>query len=114
MGRMTLPFMMVVVLIGILYMELLIILVGLALAVFVWLTTPRRYEIFRDRLVIGYGMPRRSAFPLADVMTTDVVSMPLGGTRLVIRRHKGRPLILSPDDPEEFKQQLDWALGTPG
>ena len=37
----------------------LLILVGLAVGAYSWLTSPRQYRIYPDALVIFYGMPRR-------------------------------------------------------
>ena len=99
---------------GILYGNLLIFLVGLGLALFVWLTTPRRYDLFRDRLVVSYGKPRRSVVSLSEIENTDVVSLPVGGTRLIVRRKRGRPLVLSPEDPHGFQEELEKALAPLG
>ncbi len=113
-GRATLPLMGVVAIAGILYGNLLIFLVGLGLALFVWLTTPRRYDLFRDRLMVSYGKPRRSVVSLSDIENADVVSLPVGGTRLIVRRKRGRPLVLSPEDPQGLQEELEKALGPPG
>ena len=55
--NLTLIFSLVVAVIGIMGQPLLFV-IGVGVAIYSWLTTPKQYLIYRDALVIVYGRPR--------------------------------------------------------
>lgn len=88
---------------------LLLILLGLAMAAFSWLTTPRAYYIYRDALVIAYGTPRTKAIPFAEISHLELLALPIG-ERLRLRLLSGRREMLIPRDNAVFQQHLERAL----
>ena len=87
----------------------LLILLGLAMAAFSWLTTPRAYFIYRDALVIAYGTPRTKAIPFAEISHLELLALPIG-ERLRLRLLSGRREMLIPRDNALFQQHLEQAL----
>lgn len=87
----------------------LLILLGLAMAAFSWLTTPRAYFIYRDALVIAYGTPRTKAIPFAEISHLELLALPIG-ERLRLRLLSGRREMLIPRDNAAFQQHLERAL----
>ena len=87
----------------------LLILLGLAMAAFSWLTTPRAYFIYRDALVIAYGTPRTKAIPFAEISHLELLALPIG-ERLRLRLLSGRREMLIPRDNAVFQQHLERAL----
>lgn len=85
------------------------ILLGLAMAAFSWLTTPRAYFIYRDALVIAYGTPRTKAIPFAEISHLELLALPIG-ERLRLRLLSGRREMLIPRDNAVFQQHLERAL----
>ena len=73
--------------------EFLLIIVGLAVASFTWLTNPRQYWIYSDALVIVYGRPRIRTIPFTNVSHVDLLSLPIGN-RLRVRLVNGRAVML--------------------
>lgn len=86
-----------------------LILLGLAMAAFSWLTTPRAYFIYRDALVIAYGTPRTKAIPFAEISHLELLALPIG-ERLRLRLLSGRREMLIPRDNAVFQQHLEQAL----
>lgn len=86
-----------------------LMLLGLAMAAFSWLTTPRAYFIYRDALVIAYGTPRTKAIPFAEISHLELLALPIG-ERLRLRLLSGRREMLIPRDNAVFQQHLERAL----
>ena len=86
-----------------------LMLLGLAMAAFSWLTTPRAYYIYRDALVIAYGTPRTKAIPFAEISHLELLALPIG-ERLRLRLLSGRREMLIPRDNAVFQQHLERAL----
>ena len=86
-----------------------LLVVGLTVAAFSWLTTPSQYAIFNDRLMIAYGRPRVRHIPFRQVNEVDLLSLPIGN-RLRLRLHTGRALFIQPLDPDQFQAKLESAL----
>jgi hypothetical protein len=82
---------------------------GIGVAVYTWVTSPRIYMIYADSLYIVYGKPRVKVIHFSNI---DVVEMGSLATpdRLRIRPIKGRRQILLARDPEAFFDQLEAAL----
>ena len=106
--NLTLIFAVVVAILGIMSGYPLIIL-GLAMAAFSWLTTPRQYLLFRDRVVIAYGMPRTRVVALAEISHAEVLQMPFG-MRLRLVMVAGNRMMLPMRDPMEFRNHLEDVL----
>lgn len=83
------------------------IVIGIALAAFIWFTRHTRYELFDDRLVIHYGSPRRKSYPLDDFEGVQRVKPPFQGEGLLIRRKGRLRVLITPQDPEGFGQTLE-------
>ena len=106
--NLTLIFSLVVMVLGFVSGYPLIIL-GLAMAAFSWLTTPRQYLLFRDRMTIVYGMPRTKVISLGEIAHSELLSLPFG-ERLRIRMANGKPMMLQMRDPSTFRGHLEDAL----
>ena len=91
--------------------EFLLIIVGLAVALFTWLTNPRQYWIYSDALVIVYGRPRIRTIPFTNVSHVDLLSLPIGD-RLRVRLVNGRTVMLQARDAETFQNKLEGALNS--
>ena len=85
------------------------IFLGVLVALFVWFTTPFKYYVFDDRLVVTYGLPRRLVVSFGEMSEFGLAKMPMG-YRLVIRRRRGRTLLLNPVDPQAFHDRLAEAV----
>ena len=82
---------------------------GLAVAAYSWLTSARQYYIYRDSLIIVYGRPRVKVIPFANVSHIELLSLPLGD-RLRVQVVGSRPILLAARDSETFLERLDTAL----
>ena len=89
----------------------LLLFVGLAVAAFSWLTTPRSYIVFNDRLVIMYGQPRIKVIPFSGVEQAEVLTLPFG-ERVRVWLKRQRPIILQPRDSQLFNGKLTEALSS--
>ena len=87
-----------------------LVIMGLGLGAYAWLTTPKQYLIFPDALVIVYGTPRRRAIPFAYVSHVEFLSLPPMGDRLRVRLVSGRAIQLIARDSATFHDRLDEAL----
>ena len=106
--NLTLIFSLVVAVLGLMTGFLLTAL-GLAMGAYSWLTTPRQYLLYRDRMTIVYGMPRTRNVSLAEVSHSEVLAMPFG-QRLRMVMLAGNRMMLSMRDPMAFHHQLEEAL----
>ncbi len=82
---------------------------GLAMAVYSWLTTPRQYLLYRDRMVVVYGMPRTKIISFAEISHAEILALPFG-ERLRIRMVAGNRMMLMMRDPSAFMGYLEDAL----
>ncbi len=104
----TLIFALVVAVLGIMTGYLLTAL-GLAMAAYSWLTTPRQYLLYRDRMMIVYGMPRTRIISFAEISHAELLAMPFG-ERLRLRMVAGNRMMLMMRDPGAFLGHLEDAL----
>ena len=86
-----------------------LLVVGLIVAAFSWLTTPSQYAVFSDRLIIYYGKPRVRHVLFQRIEQIELLSLPIG-SRLRVRLEGGRMLFIQPRDAEEFQSQFQVAL----
>ena len=89
----------------------LLLLVGLAVAAFTWLTNPRQYWIYPDALVVVYGRPRVKTIPFTLVSHVDLLSLPIGD-RLRVQLVTGKRVMLQARDVETFQDRLEGALNS--
>ena len=104
----TLILAIVVAVIGVLS-ALPLLVVGLAVGAFSWLTTPSQYAVFNDRLIIYYCKPRVRHIPFQQIEQVELLSLAIG-SRLRVRLDGGRPLFIQPRDAEEFQSKFQVAL----
>ena len=108
----TLILSIVVTVIGVISLDsggLILVVVGLAVAAFSWLTTPSQYAVFNDRLIIYYGKPRVRHVLFQRIEHLELLSLPIG-SRLRVRLEGGRFLFIQPRDAEEFESKFQVAL----
>ena len=91
------------------FMGPLLIILGLGMAAYSWLTTPRQYLLYRDMMVIIYGMPRTRTISFAEISHIELLALPLG-ERLRIRMVSGGRMMLMMRDPGTFRGHLEDAL----
>ena len=107
--NLTLIFSLVVAVLGIVMTAPLLIILGLGMAGYSWLTTPRQFLLFRDSMVIHYGIPRTRVISFAEISHVELLALPLG-ERLRIRMVSGSRLMLQMRDPGAFRGHLEDAL----
>ena len=90
----------------------LVLALGLAVAAYSWLTTPKHYMIFPGYMVIMFGTPRRKMVPFQQISHVEFLSLPSIGDRLRVRMVNGRSLMLQPRDAETFHDRLEEALSS--
>ena len=83
--------------------------IGIGVAIYSWLTTPKQYLIYRDALVIIYGRPRIKPYPFQEISHLESLSLPIG-ERLRVRMANGRRIMLLTKDSDTFRAKLDEAL----
>jgi hypothetical protein len=86
-----------------------LVVLGLGMAAYSWFTTPRQYLLYRDSMVIIYGMPRSRVISFAEISHIELLALPLG-ERLRIRMISGSRLMLMMRDPGAFRGHLEDAL----
>ena len=106
--NLTLIFALVVAVLGFITGYLLTAL-GLAMAAYSWFTTPRQYLLYRDRMMIVYGMPRTRVIPFAEISHAEILALPFG-ERLRLRMVAGNRMMLMMRDPSAFMGHLEDAL----
>ncbi len=82
---------------------------GVVVAIYTWVSTPRQYLIYANALCVVYGKPRVKVIHFKDI---DVVEMGSLATvdQLRVRPIKGRRQPIRVRDVEAFYQQLETAL----
>lgn len=82
---------------------------GLVMAAYSWLTTPRQYLLYRDRLMVVYGAPRTRVISFAEISHVETLALPFG-ERLRLRMVSGSRVMLTMRDPGAFRDHLEDAL----
>lgn len=106
--NLTLIFGLVVVILGI-TTNLVLAALGLLMSAYSWFTTPRQYLLYRDRMVVAYGMPRTRVIPFAEISHVEILALPFG-ERLRLRMVSGSRMMLMMRDPGAFRNHLEDAL----
>ena len=108
--NLTLIFSLVVIVLGfIMSGGFLLVILGVVMAAYSWLTTPRQFLLYRDTMVIVYGMPRTRVISLAEISHVELLALPFG-ERLRIRMMSGSRMMLMMRDPGAFRAHLEDAL----
>ena len=105
----TLIFALVIAIIGLLTSALFLVILGMAGAGFNWFTSPRRFLIYENALVIIYGQPRVKVILFPEISYLETLVTPMG-QRLRVRLVNGRRIMVGVRDIEEFRVRLDEAL----
>jgi len=107
--NLTFIFALIVAVIGIFGQNPVLFVIGIGVAIYSWLTTPKQYLIYRDALVIIYGRPRIKPYPFQEISHLEALSLPIG-ERLRVRMTNGKRIMLLTKDSETFRARLDEAL----
>ena len=87
----------------------LLLVAGLAVGAYSWLTNARQYWIYPDALVVVYGKPRVRVITFANLSQLEMRGQ-TAPDRLRALLHRGRPVVLLVRDPDVFNEQLQKAL----
>lgn len=85
---------------------LLLVLVGLGVGAYSWLTSPRQYRVYSDALVIMFGMPRQRTIHFSDIREV-VLDRGFMGDPLRVYTVNRRRIPLQVREPEEMHRYLD-------
>ncbi len=87
----------------------LLIVVGLGVGAYSWLTSPRQYRVYSDALIIMFGTPRRRTIHFSDIreVASDRGFM---GDPLRVYTNNRRRIPIQVREPEEMHRYLDGAL----
>ena len=108
--NLTLIFSLVVVVLGFIMANgYLLVILGVVMAAYSWLTTPRQFLLYRDSMVVVYGMPRTRVISLAEISHVELLALPFG-ERLRVRMMSGSRMMLMMRDPGAFRAHLEDAL----
>lgn len=83
--------------------------VGLAFAVYTWLTTAKRYLIFENALVIEYGRPRVKVVDFSNISHVEMLNLGVG-ERLRVVLIRGKRVFVMSKNLETFREKLETAL----
>lgn len=87
----------------------LLILVGLGVGAYSWLTSPRQYRVYSDALIIMFGMPRRRTIQFSDIREV-VLDRGFMGDPLRVYTNNRRRVPVQVREPEEMHRYLDSAV----
>ncbi len=87
----------------------LILILGIAVAVYTWLFTPRQYLVYSDALCVAYGQPRVKVIHFSNIAVVEMGSI-ASLDQLRIRPVRGRRQSIRVRDPETFCDELEAAL----
>ena len=87
----------------------LLIVVGLGVGAYSWLTSPRQYRVYGDALMILFGAPRRRTIHFRDIREVVNDRGPMGDP-LRIYTNNNRRIPIQVREPEEMHRYLDQAL----
>jgi len=87
-----------------------LLILGLGVGGYSWLTNAKQFLIFSEYLVVIYGTPRRKVIPFTQISHVEFLSLPTIGDRVRIRMVTGRGMMLQTKNSETFHDQLESAL----
>ena len=82
---------------------------GVGVAAYTWFTSPRRYLIYENVLVIQYGRPRVKVIDFANISHLEMLSLGIGDRLRVVLVSGKRTMVMS-KNLETFRERLDEAL----
>lgn len=82
---------------------------GLGVAAYTWLTSPRRYLIYENALVIEFGRPRVKVIDFSNISHVELLTLGIG-ERLRVVLISGRRAMVMSKNLETFRERLDEAL----
>ena len=87
----------------------LLVIVGLGVGAYSWLTSPRQYRVYSDALIIMFGTPRRRTIHFSDIREV-VLDRGFMGDPLRVYTVNRRRIPLQVREPEEMHRYLDGAV----
>ena len=87
----------------------LLVIVGLGVGAYSWLTSPRQYRVYSDALIIMFGTPRRRTIHFSDIREV-VLDRGFMGDPLRVYTANRRRIPLQVREPEEMHRYLDSAV----
>ena len=87
----------------------LLIVVGIGVGAYSWLTSPRQYRVYSDALVIMFGTPRNRSIHFSQIQEA-VNDRGFMGDPLRVYTINRRRIAIQVRDPEEFHAHLDAAM----
>ena len=87
----------------------LLVIVGLGVGAYSWLTSPRQYRVYSDALIIMFGTPRRRTIHFSDIREV-VLDRGFMGDPLRVYTTNRRRIPLQVREPEEMHRYLDGAV----
>ena len=89
----------------------LIFLLGIAVAIYTWLFTPREYLVYEDAFCVAYGRPRVKTIHFSNIAVIEMGSMATLD-QLRVRPVRGRRQAIRVREPDAFFDALEAALNT--
>lgn len=86
-----------------------IIILGVAVAAYTWLFTPRAYMVYADALCVAYGRPRVKVIHFSNIAVVEMGSLATMD-QLRVRPVRGRRQSIRVREPEIFFDHLEAAL----
>ena len=87
----------------------LIFLLGIAVAIYTWLFTPREYLVYEDAFCVAYGRPRVKTIHFSNIAVIEMGSMATLD-QLRVRPVRGRRQAIRVREPDAFFDALEAAL----
>ena len=88
-----------------------LIIMGLLVGAYSWLTTPKIYAIYPNALIVAYGRPRRKVVYFDNISELDMRQRH-SPDRLRVIQTNGKRVAIVAKDPESFHDQLESALAS--
>ena len=88
-----------------------LIIMGLLVGAYSWLTTPKIYAIYPEALIVAYGRPRRKVIYFNNISEIDMRQRH-SPDRLRVIQTNGKRVAIVAKDPESFHDQLESALAS--
>ena len=82
---------------------------GIGVAAYTWFTSPRRYLIYENALVIEYGRPRVKVIDFSNISHLEMLTLGIS-ERLRVVLNNGRRTMVMSKNLETFRGKLDEAL----
>jgi hypothetical protein len=107
--NLTMIFAVAVAVMGLLSSSPMLLFAGLGVAAYTWFTSPRRYLIYENVLVIQYGRPRVKVIDFSNISHLEMLSLGIGDRLRVVLLNGKRTMVIS-KNLDTFRERLDDAL----